>query len=190
MPGCRCPRCLPLYKTGDESAESHKVRSKTLLAQSRKSAALKVARLDKPASTGKQPLSTAVRKDPQKSRPVKKAKPASGESAKEDSKKVAGEKKPGKKAKAKAEAPPKRVSAAVQQIKAWLQGVGKDFQSPTTGGKSVKGEPKKKSTISKSRQKITPQKTAPHHFPVEPATSSASRPQWPSLSPTALPEVR
>ena len=188
MPGCRCPRCLPFSKANDESEEGHKVRSRTLLAQSRKAASLKKAGIRKPASSGKPNLHAAVKKAPQKQKAVKKAKPASADAPTAEVKKALAEERRGKNGRAKTEAPPKKVSAAVQQIKAWLQGVKKEFQNPTTAGKAAKAEPKKKVPDSKPRQKSLPQKTAPHHLPAEPATP-ASRPQWPSLAPTALPQV-
>lgn len=188
-PGCRCPRCLPLSKSSDEAEEGHKVRSRTLLAQSRKNASVKMANLGKSASPGKPRLRAAFKKDSQKQQKAnKKAKPAPGETAKAEVKKAVEEGKRGKKGKAKTEPPPKRVSTAVQSIKAWLKGVQKDFQKPKTAGRA-KGEPGKKKPVSKSRQKNPPQKTAPHHLPAEPATS-ASRPQWPSLAPSAMPQVR
>ncbi len=188
MPGCRCPRCLPLFKTSNDSEDGHKVRSRTLLAQSRKLPPVNLGKASRASSSGKATPLAALKKAPLKQKAARKSKSAPGEAPRAEVKHAVEKDKRGKKESTKPAPPVKRVSAAVKQIKAWLQGVKKEFQKPKTEGKAVKAEPTKKAPAPKSGKKKQMQKTAPHHFPIEPATSS-SRSQFPRLAPSALSQV-
>lgn len=164
MEGCRCPRCLPLFK-GRTEADHFRAKSRTLLAQSRKSQQSSTSTISRSDSrrpaVGVKAEGKAVRlraaqeaKTQRSRREGLESLPrasrrkglASGLAQKEahTQQTVEASEKTISRVSSRVEANPqphiprKKATSAIQEIKAWLMGIKKRYQDPPAASKSRK----------------------------------------------------
>ena len=187
--GCRCPRCLPLFKPGKE-AEAHKVRSRALLEQSRQEQPAKARKpgqtdiqppkAGKPVGSKSVPLSAQAtkrgRKETMQVEPLQTAQPKRRRKAATAEAKV----QPEAEAPAKAHMPRKKTSSAVKEIKAWLLGIKRRYQQPTSAGKAWSSEAAR---AARERQAKKRSQALGERLPANTGVKAS----WPTFAATPLP---